>query len=187
MGERMVVERLAENIQPILAVPFVRQTRRNHGLEHATIHVLSSRIPHLRMAGRSSASGFVLLGEVKTEQVEAAVHEALRRMKHGEHDLAVHPNCGTNLITTAMMASAAALLALTGASRRSLWDRLPSVFTLVIISLLFAPAVGMELQRYITTDGDPGEMEIVSIKQNSVRFPFSSAPLTVHRVITTGG
>lgn len=187
MGIRMVVERLAENLQPVLELPFIRQTRRNHGLEHATIHILSSRVSNLRMAGRSDATGFVLLGEAKTEQIEAAAHEALRRMKKGEHELAVHPNCGTNLVTTALMVSGAALLGATGAAKGKLWDRLPSVFILVMLSLFFAPSVGTELQRTITTNGEPGDLEIVSIKRRSVRFPFSRSPMTVHRVTTTGG
>src|SRR5450432_4134839 len=101
----MLVERFANFAQPVLDLPLIRRTRRNHGLEHATIHILSQRVSNLKMAGRSTDSGFVLLGDAPTEQVEAAVREALRRMSAGEHGLAVHPNCGTNLVTTGLMTS----------------------------------------------------------------------------------
>ena len=74
-------EQLATAAKPILDLPVVRRTRRNHGLEHATIHVLSSRIKGLQMAGRSTDSGFVLLGEAPTELVEASVRDALSRMR----------------------------------------------------------------------------------------------------------
>lgn len=180
----MLVERFAEFAQPVLDLPLVRRTRRNHGLEHATIHILAQRVKNLRMAGRSSDSGFVLLGEASTEQVEAAVRDALRRMRAGEHDLAVHPNCGTNLVTTGLMASVAALVGLTGASRRDLWNRLPAVMLLVMVALIFSQPLGLSLQKYITTDGDPADLEVLSVTRSSVQTPLSSAPLTVHRVTT---
>ena len=36
----------------LLELPYIRQTRCNHALEHATIHILSERIKPLRLAGR---------------------------------------------------------------------------------------------------------------------------------------
>ena len=50
----------------------------------------------------------MLLGDVPTEQVESAVREALQRLKAGERGLAVHPNCGTNLATTGLLATSLA-------------------------------------------------------------------------------
>ncbi|MBK8022721.1 MAG: hypothetical protein IPK19_15130 [Chloroflexi bacterium] len=183
----MIVERLANALQPVLEISYIRRTRRNHGLEHATIHILSGRVPHLRMAGRSDSNGFVLMGEANTHQIEAAVRDALRRMRGGEHGLAVHPNCGTNLVTTGLMVSGAALFGATGATRRSFWDRLSTVFVLVVVMLLFAPSLGMEIQRTITTEGDPADLEVVSITRRETRLPFGGAALTIHRVNTTGG
>jgi hypothetical protein len=182
-----MIERLAGQIQPFLNIPWIRRTRRNHGLEHATIHLLSARLPNLRMAGRSNAVGFVLLGEAPTAQIERAAADALRRMRAGEHDLAVHPNCGTNLVTTALLVSIAALLGVGAAGRRNVLDRLSAVFTLVIGVLLFAPSIGMELQRHITTEGDPGELTITAVTRREVSIFWSSTPLVVHHVRTTGG
>jgi Domain of unknown function (DUF6391) len=180
----MLVQRFANFAQPVLDLPLVRRTRRNHGLEHATIHILSDRIRNLSMAGRSSDSGFVLLGEAPTEQIEAAVLDALRRMRAGEHGLAVHPNCGTNLVTTGLMTSVAAMIGLAGASRRDAWNRLPAVMVLVILALIFSQPLGLSLQKYITTDGDPADLEVLRITRSQMRTPLSSAPLTVHRVET---
>ncbi len=178
------VEQFAHFARPVLNLPLVRRTRRNHGLEHATIHLLSNRIKDLRMAGRSTDAGFVLLGEAPTEQVEAAVRDALRRMRDGEHHLAIHPNCGTNLVTTGTMTSLAAMLSLMGASRRDLMNRLPTLMILMMGALLFSQPLGLSLQKYVTTDGDPADMEIISIKRSEMRTPLSSEPLTVHRVVT---
>ena len=181
----MLIERFANFAQPVLDLPLVRRTRRNHGLEHATIHVLSGRIKDLKMAGRSTDSGFVLLGEAPTEQVEAAVRDALRRMRGGEHSLAIHPNCGTNLVTTGMMTTVAAMIGLSGASRREAWNRMPTVLLLVMGALLFSQPIGLALQKYITTDGDPADLEVVSIMRSQMQTPLSANPLTVHRVRTT--
>src|SRR5215813_14099758 len=111
------MERTLSMIQPVLDVPFVRRTRRNHGLEHATIHMLSAQVPGLRMVGRSDSGGFWLWGEVKTEDVEDCAQRALSRMKAGEHRLAIHPNCGTNFVTVALLGSVAVMLALIGSER----------------------------------------------------------------------
>ncbi len=180
----MLVERFANFARPVLDLPYVRRTRRNHGLEHATIHILSERVKNLRMAGRSSDGGFILLGEAPTEQVETAVRDALRRMRAGEHGLAVHPNCGTNLVTTGLLASLAAMIGLAGASRRDSFNRLPTVMTLIMVTLIFSPALGMSLQKFITTDGDPADLEVVSIRRSEMQTPLSASPLTVHRVVT---
>lgn len=181
-----MIEGLAGQLRPLLDLPYIRKTRRNHGLEHATITLLSKRVPALSMAGRSNARGFVLVGEVATPQLEWAAHEALCRMGRGEHELAVHPNCGTNLVTTAFMVSVAAMLGLAGASRRNAWDRLTAAFMLVLITLLFAPAVGETLQRHITTEGDPGATAIDSITRREVALPGGRV-LVMHHVRTSGG
>src|SRR5690554_61768 len=88
----------------------IARIRRNHGLEHATIHVLSESHKRFSAQGNSDHRGFHLniYGDVSEEDVRAAVGEAHRRLKAGEHNLAVHPNCGTVLVTTAALATLAA-------------------------------------------------------------------------------
>ena len=88
----------------------ISRVRRNHGLEHATIHVLSEKYRGFSAQGHSDHRGFSLnvYGDIKEDQVREAVREAYLRMKNGEHELAVHPNCGTALLTTATMAALAA-------------------------------------------------------------------------------
>ena len=92
--------------------------RRNHALEHATIHVLTERLPGLRLVGRSDWGGFTLYGPVDTAQVSAAVSAAMARLSAGEKDLAIHPQCGTNLATGFVLAGLASTAAL-GGRRRS--------------------------------------------------------------------
>ncbi|MFQ5813711.1 MAG: DUF6391 domain-containing protein, partial [Anaerolineae bacterium] len=88
----------------ILETPIIARIRRNHALEHATIHVLTEYKPRRDLVGRTTAWGFYLFGEVETEEVAVAVSEALARLRRGEHSLAVHPRCGTNLATAGVLA-----------------------------------------------------------------------------------
>jgi Domain of unknown function (DUF6391) len=179
-----MLQQLAVLSSPVLNFPYIRRTRRNHGLEHATIHVLSGS--RYRLSGRSDDSGFVLLGEVPMEVVETAAQEALRRMRNGEHHLAVHPNCGTNLLTTGFLASMVGLLGMAGSSRRDTFNRLPMVMLAMMVAILYSQPLGMALQKYFTTEGNPGDLEIIGVTRSKLTIPFSGT-VTVHRVATRFG
>ncbi len=169
-----------------LDLPFVRRVRRNHGLEHATIHVLSRRLKNLTLAGRSTMTGFYLYGNVPTADVEAAAQEALRRLRGGEQSLAIHPNCGTGLATAGLLTGVAALAGTAG-MRNTLKDRLsrlPSVILLSTLALVLAQPLGLILQQYFTTSGDPGDTEIVDIQRSEMTLPIQGKRLTVHFVRT---
>lgn len=142
----------------------VRRTRRNHGLEHATIHVLSARHPGLPMAGRSTPYGFYLYGNVATEDLASAAEEALRRMRNGEPHLAVHPGCGTNYLTSGVFAGIGAFAAL-GLGGRSRWERLPNAIVATTLALIVSAPVGPMLQARVTTTGDMADLEIVSVRK----------------------
>ncbi len=167
-------------IQPLLDIPYVRRVRRNHGLEHATIHMLSERVPALRMVGRSDSGGFWLIGSVTTEDVQDCAGRALARMQAGEHNLAIHPNCGTNLLTVAALGAVAALVALIGSEKQK-WgkiERIPLLVAGIMMALILGQPLGMQLQQHITTLGDPGDLQILEIKRTQ------QGGLTAHRVRT---
>lgn len=180
-----ILQQLATWARPILTFPYILRTRRNHGLEHATIHVLSKH--RYNLSGRSDDSGFVLLGDVPTDKVETAVNEAIQRMKKGEHRLAIHPNCGTNLVTAGFLATVVAWLGFSGNSRKANYDRFPTVMALMMGVVLFSTPLGMSLQRYFTTEGDPGEMELVSVTRSLTTIPLTGRTVVSHRVNTQQG
>ncbi|GAB4512435.1 MAG: hypothetical protein OHK0046_11930 [Anaerolineae bacterium] len=182
-----MIEQFAVYARPVLDFPFIRRTRRNHALEHATIHVLTERKTRAAMAGRSSDGGFVLIGNVPTEQVEAAAQEALNRLRRGERRLALHPNCGTNLVTAGVLTTLTAYLGLGTTSKRPTGDRLSWTMALMMLALMVSQPLGMTLQKHITTEGDPGDLEIVGVSRRQVRWPFAGSPVTVHRVVTRRG
>ena len=173
---------LATYAEPLLTSPYILRTRRNHGLEHATIHILSRA--NYKLSGRSSDQGFVIFGNVPTDRVESAVNEALQRMQSGEHKLAVHPNCGTNLVTAGFTATVVAWLGFAGGGWRRGWERFPTMMVIMMAVLLFSKPLGMSLQRHITTEGDPGDLRLLSVKRETLRLPFTGGQLIIHRVLT---
>ncbi len=177
-----------------MASQFISRVRRNHGLEHATIHVMSEHYLDFSAQGNSDNRGFSLnvYGDITEGQVSTAVYEAHSRMKEGEHQLAVHPNCGTVLLTTATMATLAAQAAFSVEQHRRrnsklrtlslLFNALPSAILSVVVALIVSRPIGIHLQAKYTTEGDLGDMEIVEVK--SVR----PSPITrVFQLLLTGG
>jgi hypothetical protein len=165
----------------ILDLPVISRIRRNHGLEHATITLLSQRFPYHRMAGYSFPGGFFLLGDVPTEEVREVVAQALSRMNNGERQLAVHPNCGTNYAVSGILAGTMAWLGMAGAkSKRDQFERLPLVIALATLGFMVSAPLGPKVQEYITTSGDPQGLAVVDI------FPVRFGRFSIHRVITKG-
>lgn len=172
---------MASLLRPLLDSPGFSRVRRNHGLEHATIHVLSQKNSRRMIAGHSDTGGFWLLGQLTLEEVDEAVREALQRMRAGERSLAIHPNCGTNLVTSSMAAGVAGAFAMGGTRSSRQWlDRLPLAILFSMGALLLSRPLGTRIQQYITTSGDPGDLEIVEIRQSQ------RGNMRAHRVTTRG-
>jgi hypothetical protein len=149
----------------LLDYPLILCTRRNHGLEHATIHVLTAMKPGRPLAGRSTPFGFHLYGDVSDEDVQTAVYDALNRLEAGERHLAIHPGCGTNYLTSGAAASLGALTVLSLGDRKARWSRWPDVLIAATLALIIAQPLGPKLQQHVTTCGDMGDLEIVSIRR----------------------
>jgi len=160
----------------------ISRVRRNHGLEHATLNILAVRHPRLPMAGHSDMSGFWVLGDLSLEDVKSAVEEGLQRLDGGENQLAIHPNCGTNFVASGILAGGAASLAWLGVGKR--WqeklERIPLAFSLATLALIIGQPLGVILQQQVTTDSDPGGLQIVEI------IPSTRGRLKAHRIITSG-
>lgn len=163
----------------ILDLPLVLETRRNHALEHATIHMLSAKYPERHLAGHSNPTGFYVLGNVTTDDVKSAVTEARTRLREGESELAIHAGCGTNFATTALMAGSMAWLPLSGSKsmRRRLW-LLPFAVAFGILGFVLSQPLGPILQAKVTTEADLGDLQIEDI------LPVRKRGVAVHRVIT---
>lgn len=155
--------------------------RRNHALEHATLHVLAQQFPQAMLAGRADARGFVLYGSVPGAAVQAAAHSALQRLRSGEQQLALHPNCGTNLVAAGLLAALAARVATAGSGRLARLLRIPLLAGLLPLALLAARPLGYAAQRSLTTSSAMGALRIVSVTRTE------RAGQVRHRVQTHAG
>ena len=152
---------------------FWQKTKRNHGLEHATITLMLPELRHDRMvAGYSVPGGFIVLGNIDTERIEASAHEGLRRMQAGEADLAISPFCGTNIVVGAGLATlgVAAALRFGGRGVRGL----SRAFSNATFALVASRPLGRLVQQHYTTSADVASLRITSVS----RHQFGR--LTVH-------
>lgn len=163
----------------ILDLPHILATRRNHALEHATIHILSAKYPDRHMAGHSNPTGFYIIGNISTEDLKSAVREAWTRLRAGESKLAIHPGCGTNLATSMVMSGSMAWLPMSGTRslRRRLW-LMPIALGLGVLGFALSRPLGPRLQEKVTTEADLGDLQIEDI------VPVRKSGVAVHRVIT---
>lgn len=170
-------------ISSLLSQPLLMRIRRNHGLEHATIHMLSVKYPRTPIAGRADANGFYILGHLPTDAIAESAEEAATRLRAGEVHLAIHPNCGTNFLTAAVLAGLACFTTLLGGRTdraRDRLERLPLAILATVLALIIAQPIGSAAQRHVTTSGDIGALRIGEIRQ------VRSGRTTVHRVRTQG-
>lgn len=148
----------------ILDLPLILETRRNHAVEHATLHILARKYKNQNMAGHSNPAGFFLFGAFDLQDIQAAVTEAMTRLRAGESGLAVHPGCGTNLVTTAFLPGFFAWAPFRGV-RSPFWRILliPLVIAFAVFGFFLSRPVGTWLQANVTTEADLGAMRVVEI------------------------
>jgi hypothetical protein len=159
----------------ILDLPYILETRRNHALEHATLHMLA-HTHKINMAGHSNPTGFFIFGELRTEDIRPALNEAYSRLRSGEKGLAIHPGCGTNMVATAFLPGTLAWLPFQGVrSTRVRLLLIPIALVLGVVGFLLSKPAGTWMQRHVTTEADLGNMQIVDV---------TLVRKGVHRIIT---
>jgi hypothetical protein len=159
---------------------FINSIRSNHALEHATFHVLEDKGQKGALFGLSDAGGFWVVGNVASGLLLDSAHEALIRLQGGEAHLALHENCGTNLVVTGAIAGGLAWLGMLGAGKgffRKL-ERLPLVILLASIGLLIAQPLGPVIQEKVTTLPIGQKRDVIGVQ----RWGFGS--WTIQRIIT---
>jgi hypothetical protein len=153
---------------PLVKISFVNNTRRNHALEHATLKVLEECYPGMRMAGVSNPKGFLLLADLPTEVVTDAVLKAQKRLVAGEEDLAIHPHCGTNVVTSSLLAAVSAWILLYGSSgtRKPKWYNYLFAISFAIPIYIFSEPLGPKVQKLVTTKADLGDLAVKLVESN---------------------
>jgi hypothetical protein len=135
----------------ILETKPISTIRRNHGIEHATVHVLTGWDSSIRLVGRADSTGFNIYGDVPSDVLENACKEALERMKNGEGHLAVHRGCGTQIVVGGLLTGLAAAVAM---GRKPKLSRLPDVILATTLAAFVSQPIGLQVQEKITTSAD---------------------------------
>lgn len=146
---------------------FINSIRSNHALEHATFHVLERKGLNAALFGLSDAGGFWVLGNVPSGLLLDSANEALTRLQGGEAKLALHENCGTNLVATGAIVGGLAWLGMLGTGKGFLRkvERLPLVILLASIGLLIAQPLGQVIQEKVTTLLSGQQREIIGVQR----------------------
>ena len=137
--------------------------RKNHALEHATINVLEERygeLPHV--GGLADIKGFYIFSRdpfLDPAEVYEAAKIGLLRLKRGDKELAIHKRCGTSMAIVSFILSLMVIIVFFFGGILNFWY----VLVAVILILLFSKPLGELGQRYLTTDSDVKDMEIVDI------------------------
>jgi hypothetical protein len=92
----------------VINIPFVaaafrafhldQETRRNHALEHATIHYLEANGP--RLSGRASRDGFRVSGRASVPEIRTAFEQVRRVVRDGGRLPYISGRCGSNVVGT---------------------------------------------------------------------------------------
>jgi len=146
-----------------------RRVRQNHALEHATITILSGYVQNLRVSARSNSHGFTIFGDVDLGQLRRALDEALRRLQAGEAELAIHPNCGTNLVVGVSLLTLGTMLGMTAERART---RMASAALSSVAGFAAARPIGQLVQKYITTLPDLRGVRVTEIYRRKI-FNFT--------------
>jgi hypothetical protein len=160
----------------ILDLPLILETRRNHAVEHATLHILARKFKNQSMGGHSNPTGFFLMGNFTKQDIQEAADEAMQRLRSGESGLAIHEGCGTNIATSTLLPATLAFVPMSRA-RSNFWRffLIPFAIMLAVGGYLLSKPLGPWLQKNVTTEAELGNMRIVDI----VRVRNG-----LHRVIT---
>lgn len=151
--------------------------RQIHALEHATVWILSAShsstgftsteypLDNAFLGGLSTEKGFYLYGDVNLIDLQRAVRTALRRLTHGEDDLAIHPRCGTN-VSVEMLLTAAFGLSMHLLLPRGFIEQIIGLAIAATAAAQLAPDLGSLTQKYLTT-AVPFNLEIENIAATS--------------------
>jgi len=155
--------------------------RRNHGLEHATLNLLSELYPQKAFSGYSDTKGFWVVGDISTDVLFSVVNKAIDRLHKGEKRLAIHANCGTNYVTSGLIAGTLAWLGTLGNANtfQKKTNRWSYLVVLMTGALIVARPLGPKVQEKITTSSDLGDLTVSQITRYERQGP------TLHRIRTT--
>ncbi len=141
-----------------------RRVRQNHALEHATFTIMAQMDPSFTGSARSFSDGFIVFSNVDLDLLRRASDEALRRLQAGEAELAIHPNCGTNLAVGITFVTVGTMLGMTSSRSRT---RVAAAAASSVAGWAAARPLGEYVQRHFTTLPDLRGVSVAEISHRS--------------------
>ncbi len=140
-----------------------RDVRRNHALEHATIHVLESRLGPMPVTGMAYRNGFSIGAPINPKMALDAAKEGLARLQGGERRLAVHPRCGTTVVVTNTLSALLFILLLFLTGNLNIL----TVIVALLAAHLLGPLSSRYVQEYVTTATDVENLRVTGVETRS--------------------
>jgi hypothetical protein len=125
------------------------------------------------MGGFAEADGFHIQGVARPELVLAAAREGLERLQAGEWRLALHPRCGTNIVSGQLIAALTFVLLLVVMPQINFFSLLLAMFVAIIAARSLAQPVGLFFQRHLTTSTDVQGMHVDRLDAVMPQSPFA--------------
>lgn len=156
-------------IQGFSLIGEINHIRKNHAMEHATIHILTKRLPGVSFGGYSVNSGFWIIGKAGVEDVKNAAEIAKARLQNGDVSLAVHPNCGTNLAAAGLCTAVLGSLSMIGAdTKEERAGRFSFLVLAGVVGTYCGKPLGERLQKHLTTNPNVSDLRIRGIQCGSL-------------------
>lgn len=155
--------------------------RRNHAIEHATMHLLARYSRPLRLVARSDWDGYSIYGHIDTETLARATHEGLRALQAGHAELAVHPRCGTGLAAHVLLAGAT--YGLVSAAHKNKAKGAAPLLAPIMIAVVaaFGQPLSRAAQAHLFTSSSLQGARIVAVHR------YTRGGVPVHRVSISHG
>ena len=157
-------------------IALLQRIRRNHAIEHATLHMLARSTARVRLLGQSDAGGITFYGDADDAQLRQALDQGLRALQAGAAELAVHPRCGSGVTVTGLLALVPAWVLLTELERRRPSLRVPLALLGLVSAAVLAPPLALTAQACVFTEAEVASARILSL----TRYQFGD--LSVRRV-----
>lgn len=154
----------------------LQRIRRNHAIEHATMHMLSRAGVATRLAARSDWRGMTFYGDVDSATLRRAITDGFVALETGHRGLAVHPRCGSMVSVPFLLGLVTVWLAQSGQRRGASLSRALLTLAGIASATLLARPLGESVQAHVLTSADTADARLVTIR------PFRRGPLTSHRV-----
>ena len=148
----------------ILDLPLILETRRNHAVEHATLHILADKYKNQNMAGHSNPGGVFPLRKLRQTGYSICRNRSDESSPCGRKRAGCPPGLRDKPGDHRVSAGAVCLAPFRGV-RSTPWRivLIPLALSFAVLGFFLSRPVGTWLQAHVTTEADLGNMRVVDI------------------------